>query len=370
MEKPIIESQEKFVPKKINKIKKILFLLGILIVINSFVFGVFYFSIYKNKQGSSAGLSLKKKPNVETSPAPFPFQEMTIPYLRNRNYNSSFGKLNQASETATYVGYLTNYDSDGFKVNGYLTIPKGDKPVAGWPAIIFVHGYIPPQNYRTLENYSTYVDYLARNGFIVSKIDLRGHGASEGEPGGGYYSSDYIIDVLNARSALQNSDFVNPEKIGLWGHSMAGNVVSRALGVRPEIPAVAIFAGAVYTYEDFGEFRIQDSSYQPPGEDSPSRRKRNELFERYGQFDPNSNFWKQVPMTNYLSDIKGAIQINHTLDDNVVDIRYSRNFNSLLDNTSIPHELNEYASGGHNFTGAVFDQAMQKTVEFFNQYLK
>lgn len=151
---------------------------------------------------------------------------------------------------------------------------------------------------------------------------------------------------------------------------MAGNVVSRALAVKPDIPAIAIWAGAVYTYEDFSKFRIQDSSYKPPDEDSPSRRKRNELFEKYGQFDPNSDFWKQVPMTNYLNDIEGAIQINHTLDDNVVDIRYSRNFNLLLNKTNIAHELNEYTSGGHNFTGGTFNQAMQKTVEFFQKYLK
>ena len=370
MEKPIVGSSEKFVPEKINKTKKFLPLLGVLIVVSSFVSGVFYFSVYKNKQRAPSGFSLGKKSNVEISPTPFPFREMTIPYLRSRSYESSLGKLNQATETTTYFGYLTNYDSDGSKVNGYLTVPKKNRPVDGWPAIVFVHGYIPQQNYRTLENYSTYVDYLAQEGFVVFKIDLRGHGTSEGEPVGGYYSSDYIIDVLNARSALRNSNFVNPQKIGLWGHSMAGNVVSRALAASPDIPALVIFSCSLYTYEDFSQFRIQDSSYQPPSEDSPSRRKRNELFEKYGQFDPNSSFWKQVPMTNYLGDIKGAIQINHTLDDNVVDVRYSRNLNSLLDETDIIHELNEYSSGGHNFIGNTFNQAMQNSVEFFNKYLK
>ena len=75
-------------------------------------------------------------------------------------------------------------------------------------------------------------------------------------------------------------------------------------------------------------------------------------------------------MTNYLPDIKGAIQINHVTNDPVVSIDYSRNFNSILDGTSIIHELNEYSSGGHNFTGTAFNQAMQNTVEFFTKYLK
>jgi len=359
------ENKEEVI-KKTNKKGKIIFLVSALIVINLFIFGSFYFSVYKINQINPGFI---KEANIQNSPTPFPFEEMTIPYLRSRTYQSSLANLDQAAETSTYIGYLTSYDSDGLKINGYLTIPKGEKPQNGWPAIIFVHGYIPPKSYQTLEEYSSYVDYLARNGFVVFKIDLRGNGQSEGESGGAYYSSDYIIDTLNARAALKKSDFVNPNAIGLWGHSMAGNVVSRALAADPSIPAVNIWAGAVYTYSDFSEFGIMDNSYQPPPTETPSRRKRNQMFEKYGQFNPNNSFWKLVPMTNYLGDIKGAIQINHATDDPVVSIGYSRNLNSLLDKTSIPHMLNEYPSGGHNLTGASFNEAMQNTVEFFKKYL-
>ena len=352
--------------KPINKIRKIILLLILLIGVNAVFFGIFYFSIDKTKLNNDKPVGSKQI----ASPTPFQFQEMTIPYLRARQYQSTLGKLDQATETSAYTGYLTSYSSDGFEVNGYLTIPKGAEPESGWPAIVFVHGYISPQTYRTLENYSAFVDFLAKSGFVVFKIDLRGHGNSEGEAGGGYYSSDYIIDTLNARAALQNSDFVNPNAIGLWGHSMAGNVISRALAAKPEIPAITIFAGAVYTYADFLEFRIMDNSYQPQPTDSPSRTKRQQIFDKYGQFDPNSEFWKMVPMTNYLSDIKGAIQLNHALDDQVVDIGYSKNLNDLLNKTSIPHEFNEYPSGGHNFTGATFNRAMQNSVDFFKKYLR
>lgn len=341
---------------------KILFPLSILVVISLFVFGA-----------DRVNFSSEKELNTQASPTPFPFQEITVPYLRSRAYQSSLGKLNQATETSKYIGYLTSYDSDGLKVNGYLTVPKDSgqkKPENGWPAIVFVHGYIPAKNYRTLENYSAFVDYLASSNFVVFKIDLRGHGQSEGEPGGAYYSSDYIIDALNARAALQKFGFVNPKAVGLWGHSMAGNVIGRALAAQPEIPAIVIWAGAVYTYEDFSEYGIEDNSYQSPPTDSKNRKKRNEMFEKYGQFDPDSSFWKLVPMTNYLDDIKGAIQINHAVDDPVVDIRYSRNLNSLLDKTPIPHELNEYPSGGHNFTGGTFNSAMENTAAFFRAYLK
>src|SRR3989304_6714775 len=298
------------------------------------------------------------------APTPFPFQELTIPYLRNRQYESGLGELEKLSENSNFTSYITSYNSDSLKINGLLTIPKGDVPDKGWPAIVFVHGYIPPQEYRTRMNYLSYVNFLAENGFVVFKIDLRGHDQSEGEPGGGYYSGDYVIDTLNASSALANSDFVNPNAIGLWGHSMAGNIVFRGFVASDKIPAVVIWAGAGYTYTDLQSYRIQDSSYQAPPADSERARKWQELRNIYGDFDPEDDFWKQVPATNYLEGGVGAVQIDHAVNDNVVSIDYSRNLMSILDNSEIIHTLNEYPSGGHNLEGATFTQAMQETVDF------
>jgi len=328
---------------------------------------VYYFSSNTTSAGPISG-KLEKivvGPSESPIPTPFPFQELTIPYLRDREYKSELGPRTKYSENASYTAYLTSYNSDGLKVNGLLTVPKGQGP---FPAVVFVHGYIAPTIYKTTEKYNDYVDYLARNGLVVFKIDLRGHGNSEGDPGGGYYSGDYVIDTLNARAALSGADFVDPERIGLWGHSMAGNVVFRAL-VAKNVTAAVIWAGAVYTYEDMSEFRISDNSYRPPAEDSPVRKKREELNSTYGSFDPESSFWQQVVPTNYLEGVSGAIQVHHAVDDTVVDVGYSRNLMSILDNSQIGHELYEYTSGGHNITGSRFTLAMQRTVEFFKSNL-
>ncbi len=309
----------------------------------------------------------KIQPNIEARN--IPFYEMTIPYLRERTYSSSIGALQKYSEAANFTSFLTSYTSDNLKINALLTQPKGERPAGGWPAIVFVHGYIPPQQYRTTEKYVDYVNTLARNGFVVFKIDLRGHGSSEGDAGGGYYSSDYVIDTLNAYAALQSTDFVDPQRVGLWGHSMAGNVLSRSFSARPEIPAVVIWAGAGFTYQDLRDYRISDNSYRPQPSDSPTQRRRQQLFAAHGQFDPNNDFWKQVAPSNYLHEWKGAIQLDHAVDDDVVSVNYSRNLNNLLDQTSVTHELKEYPNGGHNISGANFTQAMNNTVRFYKEHL-
>jgi uncharacterized protein len=329
-----------------------------------------------SNQQSSLFSTLKE---VLPESLPEPFVELTIPYLRNRTYTSTLGELQKHSETDEYTAYVTNYESDGLTVNGLLTIPKKtalettsvkEGSALKHPAIIFVHGYIPPPQYETTDNYEAYVDYLARSGFVVFKIDLRGHGDSEGEATGAYYSSDYIVDTLNARAALQTTDFVDPTAIGFWGHSMAGNVLLRTAVVKPEIPAVVIWAGAVYTYADMQEFGIDDTSYRPPSQQTERRRRREELRAAHGDFAADSPFWQRVVATNYLADLKAAIQLHHAVDDTVVNIEYSRNLAQLLEAASIPHELYEYESGGHNLTGTSFSQAMARTVTFFKAYLQ
>jgi len=306
-----------------------------------------------------------------STPTPFPFEELTIPYLRNRSYSSSIGNLELVSENSEYSSFLTNYTSDGLKINALLTIPNKDSGQARmtdkWPAVIFVHGYIVPAQYKTLVNYASFIDFMARD-LVVFKIDLRGHGDSQGEPTGAYYSSDYVIDILNAYSALETLDFVNKEKIGLWGHSMGGNVVMRAFAAKPEIPKVVIWAGAVYSYTDFQEFGISDSSYRPPQLSSERVRKREELFNTYGQPVAGSDFWAKVAPTTYLNDLEGQLEIHHAIDDNVVGIGYSRNLMSLLDSTSVYHKLYEYKIGGHNLTGSSFTQAMQRTADFLKSH--
>ncbi len=345
---------------------------GILLAITVYFAYIYYINISaptsRVTSAQNVGDAVKEQV-IPNSPTPMPFQELTIPYLRSKTYESSLGELEQAFTGSNYTAYLTSYTSDGLRINGLLTRPTGDEPEGGWPAVVFVHGYIPPAQYATLERYGDYVDFLARNGFVVFKIDLRGHGDSEGEPGGAYYSADYAVDTLNAYAALQASGFVNPSKIGLWGHSMAGNVLSRALAAKPDIPAVVIWAGAGFTYKDLADYMISDSSFQPNQISTTNMSRRQRIRDLYGQPDLTKEFWKQMTMVSYLDDITGAIAIHHAVNDDVVSVEYARNLKTYLESSDVEHEVFEYPSGGHNITGAAFGTAMQRTVEFYNRNL-
>lgn len=368
LSEPALQASTQLPPEKKKPRRLVYSVVGVLLLVLLISAGSW---IVRNKPAVTTTAPTAVSALGGAKPTPMPFVEMTIPYLREREYKSTLSGLDEVSSNASYTSYLTSYDSGGNRINALLTRPVGEEPSAGWPAIVFIHGYIPPMLYQTLgPQYADYVDYLAQNGFVVLKIDLRGHADSEGEPGGGYYGSDYVVDALHAYSALQNTDFVNPQGIGMWGHSMAGNALMRSLAAKPDIPGIVIWAGAVYTYEDQRKYGIDDNSYRPPTNVTRTQQRRRELFEKHGSPSASSPFWQQVAPTNYLGDIKGAIEIHHAVDDDVVNIGYSRDLNELLNATSIDHAFYEYPSGGHNISGASFTQAMQRTVDFFKRTLE
>src|SRR3990167_9506883 len=127
---------------KLFNIKKI-WLVIFVVVFSSIIFVKAY-----SPQDNVSAPVLENNPVVQVAqptPTPFLFQEITIPYLRQRTYKSSLGSLMKTYENSNYTAYLTSYDSDGLKVNGLLTQPKENVPDGGWPAIIFIHGYITPK---------------------------------------------------------------------------------------------------------------------------------------------------------------------------------------------------------------------------------
>jgi dipeptidyl aminopeptidase/acylaminoacyl peptidase len=299
-------------------------------------------------------------------------KEITIPYLRSLEIaESPITFEEELPATFYYRQHLVSYVSEGNKIYALLTIPAEDPPDTGYKAIVFNHGYIPPSSYRSTERYNAYVDYLARSGFVVFKIDYRGHGDSQGEPSGSYFSPGYTIDSIAALKSLQTLEIVDPQGIGMWGHSMAGNLTLRAMLIEPDIQAGVNWAGAVYSYDDFTQYGIDDNTYRPPAteEGSDRRRRSREIFERYGRPDTQTDYWKAVSLTENIEFLSSPLQIHHAQDDPVVSIEYSRGLAAALLQNGKAYEFYEYEGGGHNLASPYFGQAMARTVAFFREHL-
>ncbi len=297
--------------------------------------------------------------------------ELTVAALRELEIEGSDILLEQTLANGyNYSQYIASYTSDGNKIYGLLTIPFGDPPEGGFKAIVFNHGYIPPSTYVTTERYVAYVNALASNGFVVFKIDMRGHGDSEGESQGSYFSPGYTIDAISALKSLQRMSVIDPEGIGMWGHSMAGNLTLRAMLMEPDVKAGVIWGGAVYSYDDLTQYAISDPSFSPSAAQTTGTRRMGQVLrETYGQPNTIEPYWQAVSLTKNIQYLEAPLQLHHAVNDDVVNIGYSRDLSRILTENGKFHEFYEYDGGGHNISSPYFEDAMLRTILFFQTYL-
>jgi fermentation-respiration switch protein FrsA (DUF1100 family) len=295
---------------------------------------------------------------------------MSIAAMREGSYPGSDITIEQElTAGSNYHRYYASYLSDGLKIYGLLTVPDGDPPAGGWPAIVFNHGYIPPKQYVTTERYIAYVDALARAGYIVYKIDYRGNDRSEGQATGAYGSPGYTDDVLNALASLKRFPQADPQKIGMWGHSMGGYLTLRAMVISPDIKAGVIWAGVVGSYPDLLERWHLPHAGPTPTPIPGAFNWRLEWVSKYGTPEENPVFWETVSSTAFLADLSGPLQLHYDTGDSEVPYAFSETLASEIQAAGKTGELYSYPGDDHNLANS-FGLAMQRTVEFFNQYLK
>lgn len=268
-----------------------------------------------------------------------------------------------------YQRHVVSYLSEGNRIYALLTIPQGEKPESGWPVVIFNHGYIPPDVYRTTERYVAYVDAFARNGYIVFRSDYRGHGSSEGEATGGYSTPAYTVDVLNGMASVLGHPDADPERVGMWGHSMGGQITLRAMVVSDQVDAGVIWAGVVASYPDLLAQWTRPGPTRTPDPEHRHRSWRRELPEQYGSPQENPAFWAAISPNTYVKDLSGPIQLHHGTADSDVPVVLSELLLAELQTAGILAEYYLYEGDNHNIANNL-GLALSRSVAFFDQYVK
>jgi dipeptidyl aminopeptidase/acylaminoacyl peptidase len=318
---------------------------------------------------SGAGITLNAAGTVAPSDVfTFDGEKLTLNYLREQKYPGSDIVIEETLDPGVnYDRYLVSYRSEALKQYALLTVPQGEPPATGWPAIIFNHGYIPPEVYRTTERYVAYVDGFARNGYVVFRADYRGHGFSEGEARGAYGNPDYTIDVLNGLASVKQLDYVDPDRIGMWGHSMGGYITLRAMVTSPDIKAGVIWAGVVANYPDL----VERWNRQRPASDTipTARRWRAQLLDEYGTPEENPEYWASISANSYLDALSGPVQIHHGTEDAEVPIEFSVKLFDQIKAAGEPAEIYTYLGDDHNISQSL-TTAIQRSVDFFDKYVK
>ena len=314
----------------------------------------------------------RAEPTSSALPATGVSDPLTIAAMRAKIYPGSNPVIERTLPAGNgFNRYIVSYQSDGLKLFGLLTIPLGTKPTRGWPVILLNHGYIPPNEYSTDQSYARIINPLAKAGYIVFKPDYRGHGSSEGTPYQVYVSPDYVTDSMNALASIKNYPDANPEKIGVWGHSMGGDITLHELVISKDIKAAVIMAGVVGSCSgiiDWWSARVA-SGVLTTQNDLQTDQLVIQMVSLNGTPQTNPAFWNAIDPTYFISDIEAPVQIQVGSADMVVPPKFSQELNAQLQNFGKTVTFHLYPGADHNLAPDT-TAAMAEAVTFFNKYLK
>lgn len=157
-------------------------------------------------------------------------------------------------------------------IAGTLNVPKGEKPAAGWPAVLYIsgsgsqdrHGFQGPLDLGTWQ----ILDAIANAGFVVLRTDDRGLGKTPLGPKGidptelGY--DDLVSDGRHGLKFLQGRDEVNKKKIFIVGHSEGGLTAPILAGEDTSVAGVVCLAAMGRNLYDVTYEQVQDSIAKQP----------------------------------------------------------------------------------------------------------
>lgn len=304
-------------------------------------------------------------PTVTLSPPPTPdaYQPYTIDALTNRSYGDGEITVVETLDANSYfTRTLISYPSDELSIYGFMNTPqeRPGRPGPPYPVVIALHGYIDPAFYNTLDYTTGYADTLARAGFLVLHPNLRGYPPSQ--DGDNRFRVGMAVDVLNLIGLVRQQAGkpgplaqADPERIGLWGHSMGGGIAIKVLTVDPDIRAAVLY-GAMSADEQLNYERIFNYF-------SAGTRGEEELQ------TPDEAF-QHISPVNFLGRIRSAVSIHHGENDIDVPLAWSIDLCKRLNALSASVECYTYADQAHTFQGSGSELFMQRVVDFYNRKLR
>lgn len=302
-----------------------------------------------------------------STPAPETLQSLSIESLIAFVGKTKEGEVKTEKilrETSSYTSYAVAYQSNGFKITGYMNVPKGQGP---HPAIILNHGYFVPSRYRTGDGTRMEVDYLAQRGYVTVTPDYRGYGGSD--KGESLFRWGYVYDILSLIPALEKLSFVDPNRIGIWGHSMGGMIAVKTLVANPKIKAAVLVAPV--SADEADAYRLVKESKH---ENVATASELAWLEQNYGTPETNPQGYAKMSAINFFKNITTPIQIHHSEGDQHVPFSWSEKLYNALKNDGKDVELFSYPGQLHTFSAArdlnFWNQIMQRTIKFFDKYLK
>lgn len=202
----------------------------------------------------------------------------------------------------SYKEFLQIPNEEGTMLNAWMIKPSDFDPSKSYPVLMFVYG--GPGSQTVQNSYDAgngmWYQHLASKGYIVVSVDNRGTGAR----GRDFRTVTYqqlgkyeIADQIAAAKWLGNQDYVDANRIGIWGWSYGGYMSSLGITKGADVFKAAIAVAPVTNW------RFYDNIYTERYMRTPQ--------ENADGYDDNSPI-------NHVDKLEGAYFLVHgSADDNV-----------------------------------------------------
>jgi uncharacterized protein len=296
-------------------------------------------------------------------PAEEPAHPISVAALARADLTGGDLRLGAVRErTPAYTSYDVTFASttagEGtapLRISGVLNVPTGRGP---HPAVVLAHGYIDPAYYVRGQGMTRERGFLAQRGYVALHVDYRNHAESTDDPRiETAVRLGYSADVVAAAHALRESRDVrvDRDRIALFGRSMGGGVMLKALAAEPGLFGAGVGWASVSSLEaeNFDQFQRPDA---------PLAELRAGYRGRHGLPAEDPGFWRGVSSRPAFDDITEPVLMVHGRFDDTCPPPWARATQRALRQAGVDSTL-EWYDDGHAF-GPAFVAAMNRTVQF------
>jgi uncharacterized protein len=310
-------------------------------------------------------------------------EELIFPYtisgLGQHDFQS--GEIHIRStldENEFYTSYLIDYPSDGLTITGIMQIPVGEGP---FPVIVMNHGFFNRDIYRSGDGTDRASAFLAHYGYITLASDYRSWGDSD--VGRSFFYSGLTTDVINLINAISSIPQADPDRIGMWGHSMGGGVTMKVLTIDSRLKAAVLYSPVSADDADiinrwgvgcFGDIAAGEKIIGCNSSDIIPNDLPLEIQDAYRFAATDAEWLKEVAPYYHLDHVNIPIQIHYGTEDGKVlsgtPPEWSRKLSQGLLAAGKEVELFQYEGERHSFIGQAWFDFMGRTLRFFDRYVK
>jgi len=260
-------------------------------------------------------------------------------------YNQKGDKKRIIKNSQKLRDTLSNYDltkkeffnfktDQDVQLNGWMMKPKNFDKTKKYPVLMYVYGGPGSQTVtNSWGGHYMWYQSLCQKGYIVVSIDNRGTGGKGAE----FKKCTYkelgkleTIDQIEGAKHLSKLDYVDPNKIGIWGWSYGGYMSSLCILKGSEYFNTAIAVAPVTNW------RFYDTIYTERYMRTPK--------ENEDGYDLNSPI-------NYAADLEGNYFLIHGSADDNVHVQNTYEMVSALINANKQFDLFIYPDKNHSIYG-------------------